>query len=204
MDDERGDDDRDELRSGWGGESIQEWWGERNESGSWFRRRGDAYVNERSVIFKDEMGWRARKSDNRWGAGTARRLKRDKVVKIARLGSFKNFVSKLSKFIEVTAKILSVLISGHSVEQFYVNPLECKGNYSATSNNMKLVTWYTGCWWVGCYILYRDEGPGRGRSPRSFLGVPNVTAHPLTASVPVTVLLYSGWLLCVLMYPLKG
>ena len=38
-------------------------------------------------------GWRARKSDNKWGAGTARRLKRDKVVKIARLSSCKNFVS---------------------------------------------------------------------------------------------------------------
>ena len=34
MDDESGDDDRDELRSGWGGESRQEWWGWRNESGS--------------------------------------------------------------------------------------------------------------------------------------------------------------------------
>jgi len=27
----------------------------RNESGSWFQRRGDAYLNERSVIFNDEM-----------------------------------------------------------------------------------------------------------------------------------------------------
>jgi len=26
MDDESGDDDRDELRSGWGGESRLEWW----------------------------------------------------------------------------------------------------------------------------------------------------------------------------------
>jgi len=36
--------------------------------------------------FQGRDGWRARKSDNRWGAGTARRLKRDKVVKIAGLG----------------------------------------------------------------------------------------------------------------------
>ena len=42
MDDESGDDDRDELRNGRGGESRQEWWGWRNESGSWFQRRGDA------------------------------------------------------------------------------------------------------------------------------------------------------------------
>jgi len=26
---------------------------ENNESGSWFQRRGDAYLNERSVIFKE-------------------------------------------------------------------------------------------------------------------------------------------------------
>jgi len=31
MDDESGDDDRDELRSGWGGESRREWWGWRND-----------------------------------------------------------------------------------------------------------------------------------------------------------------------------
>ena len=41
----------------------------------------------------------AKKSDNRGRAGTARRLKRDKVVKIARLSSCKNFVSKREKFI---------------------------------------------------------------------------------------------------------
>jgi len=51
MDDESGDDDRDELRSGWGGESRQDWSGWRNESGSWFQRRGDAYLNERSAIY---------------------------------------------------------------------------------------------------------------------------------------------------------
>jgi len=42
-------------------------------------------------------GWRPRESDNRWRAGTTRRLKRDKVVKIARLSSCKNFVSKREK-----------------------------------------------------------------------------------------------------------
>jgi len=43
MDDESGYDDRDGLTSGWGGESRQESWGWRNESGSWFQTRGDAY-----------------------------------------------------------------------------------------------------------------------------------------------------------------
>jgi len=55
MDDESGDDNRDELTSEWGGESRCDWRGWRNESGSWFQRRGDAYLNERSVIFNEEM-----------------------------------------------------------------------------------------------------------------------------------------------------
>ena len=62
------------------------------------------------------------------------------------------------------------------------NPLNCKRNYSATSNNMKLVHWpLVG----GLYIWYSKEGTGRG------LTVPNVTVHPSTASVPITVLLCS-------------
>ena len=75
---------------------------------------------------------------------------------------------------------------------FTVNPLEFRGNYTATSNNTKL-SWYTGRWWVGCYILYSQEVTGRGRSPpRPLLAIPNVTAHPSPASVPITVLLYNG------------
>jgi len=50
---------------------------------------------------------------------------------------------------------------------------------------------------MGYYIWYSKEGPGRGRSsPVSLLAVPNVTAHPSTASVPISVLLYNGPLLC--------
>jgi len=64
-------------------------------------------------------------------------------------------------------------------------------------------SWYTGRWWVGRYIWYSEEGTGRGRSPPRFLlAVPNVTAHPSTACVPITVLLFSGPLLCGLMCPL--
>ena len=65
MDDESGDDEIDWLTSGWGGESRRdkngEWWGWRNESGSWFQRGDDAYLNERSVIFKEQMArWQER------------------------------------------------------------------------------------------------------------------------------------------------
>ena len=65
-------------------------------------------------------------------------------------------------------------------------------------------SWYTGRWWVGCYIWYSEEGTGRGRSPpRPLLAVPNVTAHPSTASVQITVLLYNGSL-CGFKVPIKG
>ena len=66
-------------------------------------------------------------------------------------------------------------------------------------------SWYTGRWWVGCYIWYSEEGTGRGPSPpRPLFAVPNVTAHPSTASVPITVLLYNGPLLCGFNVPVKG
>jgi len=58
---------------------------------------------------------------------------------------------------------------------------------------------------VGCYIWYSEEGPGRAAAPSSlFLAVPDVTAHPSTASVPVTVLLYDGPLLCGFNVAIKG
>ena len=52
---------------------------------------------------------------------------------------------------------------------------------------------------MGYYIWYSEEKPGRAVAPPSpFLTVPNVTAHPSTASVLITVLLglYDGSLLC--------
>ena len=58
-------------------------------------------------------------------------------------------------------------------------------------------SWYTGRWWIGCYIWYSEEGPGWAAVPPSpLLAVQNVTAHPSTASVPITALLYDGPLLC--------
>ena len=41
---------------------------------------------------------------------------------------------------------------------------------------------------IGCYIWYSEEEPGRAvTSPSPLIAVPNVTAHPSTASVPITV-----------------
>jgi len=57
---------------------------------------------------------------------------------------------------------------------------------------------------VGCYIWYSEEGTGWGYSPpRPLLAVPNVTAHPSTTSVPITIFLYNGPLICGLMCPLR-
>ena len=94
----------------------------------------------------------------------------------------------------------AVARGGHHLLAFF-DLLECKGNYSATSNNIKLVHWPL----MGGYICYNEEGTGRGRSsPRSLLTVPKVTAYPLTASVPITVLLYNGPLLGSFNVPMKG
>jgi len=67
----------------------------------------------------------------------------------------------------------------------FVNPLDFRGSYSATSNNIKLVHCRS---WMGCYIWYSEEGTGRGRSlSRPLLAVPNLTSHLSTASLPITV-----------------
>jgi len=64
------------------------------------------------------------------------------------------------------------------------------GNYNVTSNNMKLVHWPL---MGGLLHLVQRGGDWAAQAP---LAVPNVTAHISTASVPITVLLYNGPLLC--------
>jgi len=55
------------------------------------------------------------------------------------------------------------------------------------------------------YISYSEEGTGRTAALRSpLLAVPNVTANPSTASVPITALLYDGPLLCIFNVAIKG
>jgi len=93
----------------------------------------------------------------------------------------------LLNFVKVMPKILLVpFFSGHGVVPRQIKLVHCG-------------------WWSGCYIWYNEEGTERGRSPpRPLLAVPNVTDHPSTASVPITVFLYNGPLLGGLMCPLKG
>ena len=72
-----------------------------------------------------------------------------------------------------------------------VNPLQCRGNYSATSNDMKLVHW----------TLHLVQRRGNWRP---LIAVPNVTVHQSTASVPIAALLYNGLLLCGFNVQIKG
>ena len=87
---------------------------------------------------------------------------------------------------------------------YIINPLDSKGNCSATLNNTKLAHWPL-MGGVGCYIWYSEEGPGRAAAlPSPLIAVPNVTAYPSTANVPITVLLYDGLLLCGFNVAIKG
>jgi len=66
------------------------------------------------------------------------------------------------------------------------------GTLKPQSNGPLYSNTVTGRWWVGCNIWYSEEGPGRAAaSPSSLLAVPNVTAHPSTASVPTSIFNYS-------------
>jgi len=49
--------------------------------------------------------------------------------------------------------------------------------------------WYTGRWWVGCYIWYSEATAGCGHAqspPRCTKIYRNITTHPSTVSVPTS------------------
>ena len=54
------------------------------------------------------------------------------------------------------------------------------------------------------WLLHLVQRGGAWGPPRPLLAVPNVTAHPSMASVPVTVLVYDGPLLCGFNVAVKG
>ena len=82
------------------------------------------------------------------------------------------------------------------------HPLRGSDNYSATSNNMKLVHWPL----MGglLHLVQRGRNWAGPSSPRPLLAVPNVTAYPSTANVPIVVFLYNGPFLCGFNVPIKG
>ena len=81
-----------------------------------------------------------------------------------------------------------------------VNPLECRGNYSAALNN-EVGTLAVDGWAVTYGTAKRKLGGATPHSP--LVAVPYITAHPSAASVPITVLLYSNPLLCGFNVPMK-
>ena len=77
-----------------------------------------------------------------------------------------------------------------------INPLQSRGNYSATSNNYEVGTLAVDGWAVTFGTLRKGLGgapacPG----PFSLYQMYSFGTHSSTASVPITVLLYNG-LLC--------
>jgi len=83
------------------------------------------------------------------------------------------------------------------------NPLESRGNYSATSNNTKLV-----CWPLTGGLLHLVQRGGNWAGPQPAQAPPHCTkyikAHPSSASVPITTLLYNGPLLRSFNVGIKG
>jgi len=90
----------------------------------------------------------------------------------------------------------------HTDRTLHLHHLDSKTNHGATANNTKLVHWplmggllhlvQRGGAWAGC-------GPAQS-PPRCT----KITANPSTASVPITVLLYDGPLLCGFNVAIKG
>jgi len=81
-----------------------------------------------------------------------------------------------------------------------LNPLESRGNYSATSTNMKLVHWPL----VGGLLhLVQRGGDWAGPQPTQ-THFCCINRYPSMASVSITVLPYNGPLLCGFNVPLKG
>jgi len=57
---------------------------------------------------------------------------------------------------------------------------------------------------MGGLLVQRGGDWAQPSPPRPLLAVPNVTVDPSTASVPITVLLYDGPLLCGFNVAIKG
>ena len=79
-----------------------------------------------------------------------------------------------------------------SYGRFSVNPLDSKCNYSATSNNTKLV--HRPLMGGPLHMVQRGGAWARARAPPSpLLVVSNVTTHPSTASVPISHCIALWW-----------
>jgi len=88
-----------------------------------------------------------------------------------------------SQKMTVVMECRGIPLIGHGIFNPLIATLKLQSNRPPYSNG----DWYTGYWWVGCYMWHSEEGTGWGHSlPRPLLTVPNVTSHPSTASVPTS------------------
>jgi len=110
------------------------------------------------VVSRAAAGRQVRSMSTAWQRSAARETQQQKPLEIA---------LKHTRHCRMTPSQLGFL---------YIKPLESRGNYSATSNDMKLAHW----------PLEGRERAGALPSNSLFV-VPNVTAHPSTASVPISV-----------------
>jgi len=98
----------------------------------------------------------------------------------------------------------------HWSQNVFINSLECNGNHGATSNNMKLVHWTLTDGLLATFGTARRVLGGAAARPAPPPRCTKCTAHPSTASVPLTrltvygVLLYNGPLLCGFNVAIKG
>jgi len=100
--------------------------------------------------------------------------------------------------------LFAVAVFLYSYCDLQINPLDSKGNYSAASNNTKLAHWtLMGHGWAVTFGTAR-RGLGGAKPAQAPPRCTNITAHPSTASVPVTVLLYDGPLLRSFNAAIKG
>jgi len=99
---------------------------------------------------------------------------------------------------DLTHKIVQIFTAVACQE--FINPLCC---HIESIGLIKLVHWPL---MGGMLHLVQRERDWAEPQPayRPLLAVPNVTAHPSTASVPITVLLYNDPLLCGFNVPIKG
>ena len=99
-------------------------------------------------------GWWARKGDNRWGAGTARGLNIDHIVKIARLTGCKNFVGRRKKFIfNAFVDLKPVERSENGIDMWYITRANC---YHPLSDSIVKVLLFSAVFVCVCNISWTE------------------------------------------------
>jgi len=100
----------------------------------------------------------------------------------------------MAALVRIFSDLFSALLA--QIIAVWINPLWAQVLISTCAHQI-IWSWYTGRWRVGCYNWYSEEGTGRCRCTKC-------NSPPVNGHVPITVLLYSGSLLCSFNVPVKG